>query len=146
MLPCWTESCFVDWQLVRYYILALYIYNLTMMMEYIFRFLPSYFSTIFLAIGKINKSITLFLSHIGPKGCYSIRLQDFKSNIPLQQSDEITVLHVDIYRELRVDRKILGCVWSEMIVSTLVTIWDYFLHADANSGKLRISLTIFGWL
>ena len=38
-------------------------------MEYIFRFLPSYFSIIFLAIGKISKSITLFLSHIGPKGC-----------------------------------------------------------------------------
>ena len=69
------------------------------MMESVFSFLPSYFSIIFLAKGKISKSVSLFLSHIGPKRCWSIRQQDFKSNISLEQSNEI---------KLRVDRKILG--------------------------------------
>ena len=108
MLPCWTECCFVDWQLVRYYILALYIYNLTMMMEYIFRFLPSYFSIIFLAIGKISKSISLFLSHTVAKQCCPIRLQDFKSNISLEQRDEIVYFFTCWYWKLRADRKTLG--------------------------------------
>ena len=60
-----------------------------MMMESIFSFLPSYFSIIFLAKGKISKSITLFLNHLGPKQCWLIKLQDFKSNISLEQSDEM---------------------------------------------------------
>ena len=65
-------------------------------MESIFSFLPSYFSIIFLAKGKISKSISLFLSHIGPKQCWPIRLQDFKSNMSLEQSDKIVYfLHVD---------------------------------------------------
>ena len=38
---------------------------------------------------KINKSISLFLSHIGQKRCWAIRLQDFKSDISLEQNDEI---------------------------------------------------------
>ena len=38
-----------------------------MMTEFDFSFLPSYFSIIFLAKGKISKSVSLFLSHIGPK-------------------------------------------------------------------------------
>ena len=59
------------------------------MMESVFSFLPSYFSIIFLAKDKISKSISLFLSHIGPKWCWPIRLQDFKSNISLEQSNEI---------------------------------------------------------
>ena len=59
------------------------------MMEPTFSFLPSYFSIIFLAKGKVNKSISLFLSHIGPKQCWQIRLQHFRSNISLEQSDEI---------------------------------------------------------
>ena len=69
-----------------------------MMMEGIFNFLPTYFSIIFLPIGKISKSASLFISHKGPKWCWPIRLQDFKSNISLEQSDEIVyfcVLHVD---------------------------------------------------
>ena len=69
-----------------------------MMMECIFNFLPTYFSIIFLPIGKISKSASLFISHKGPKWCWPIRLQDFKSNISLEQSDEIVyfcVLHVD---------------------------------------------------
>ena len=68
-----------------------------MMMEFVFSFLPSYFSIIFLAKGKISKSVSLFLIHIGPKWCWPIRLKDFKSNIYLEQSDEIvyTFLHVD---------------------------------------------------
>ena len=38
--------------------------NLTMMMESVFSFLPSYFSIIVLAKGKISKSVSVFLSHI----------------------------------------------------------------------------------
>ena len=93
------------------------------MMEFVFSFLPSYFSIIFLAKGKISKSISLFLSHIGPKQCWPIRLQDFKSNISLEQSDEIVCFFTCWYQKLRVDRKILGWVWSEMVVATLVTRW-----------------------
>ena len=67
-----------------------------MMMESTFSFLLSYFSIIFLAQSKISKSVSLFLSHIGPKWCRPIRLQDFKSNISLKQSNEMsTFLHVD---------------------------------------------------
>ena len=60
-----------------------------MIMESIFSFLPSYFSIIFVAKGKVSKSISLFLSHIRPKQCWLIRLQDCKSNMSLEQSDEI---------------------------------------------------------
>ena len=91
------------------------------MMESIFSFLPSYFSIIFLAKGKISKSGSLFLSHIGPKRCWPIRLQDFKSNISLEQSDEIVCFFTCWYQKLRVDRKILGWLWSEVVVATLVT-------------------------
>ena len=54
-----------------------------------FSFLPSYFSIIFLAKANITKSVNLFLSHTGPKWCWPIRLQDFKSHISLEQSNEI---------------------------------------------------------
>ena len=52
-------------------------------------FFPSYFSIIFLAKAKISKSVSLFLSHTGPEWCWSIRLQDFKLNLSLEQSNEI---------------------------------------------------------
>ena len=45
----------------RCFVLAL-CQNLTVMMESVFSFLPSYFSIIFLAKGKISKSVSLFLS------------------------------------------------------------------------------------
>ena len=93
------------------------------MMESVFSFLPSYFSIIFLAKGKISKSVDLFLSHIGPKWCWSIRLQDFKSNMSLEQSNEIVYFCTCWYQKLRVDRKILGWVWPEMVVAILVTKW-----------------------
>ena len=93
------------------------------MMESIFSFLPSYFSIIFLAKGKISKSVSLFLSHIGPKWCWPIRLQDFKSNISLEQSNEIVYFFTCWYQKLRVDRKILGWVWPEMVVAILITRW-----------------------
>ena len=48
------------------------LYNLTMMMESVFSFLPSHFSIIFLAKGKISKSVSLFLSDIGPKQSWPI--------------------------------------------------------------------------
>ena len=97
-----------------------------MMMECIFNFLPAYFSIIFLAIGKISKSVSLFISHKGPKWCWPIRLQDFKSNISLEQSNEIVYFFTCWYQKLRVDRKILGWVWSEMflmVAPTLVAGW-----------------------
>ena len=125
-----------------------------MVMEFVFSFLPSYFSTIFLSKGKITKCGSLFLNHLGPKRCWPIRLQDFKSNISLEQSDEIVCFFTCWYQKLRVDRKILGWVWSEMVVAHWSQgewmnewmNWADFLHADANSGKLRITLIIFGWL
>ena len=81
------QNVVLIWELVRCFILAPR-YNLTMMMESVFSFLP-YFSIVFLAKGKISKSVSLFLSHIGPKRCWSIGLQDFKSNTSLEQSNEI---------------------------------------------------------
>ena len=93
------------------------------MMDFIFSFLLSYSSIIFLAKGKISKSVSLFLNQIGPKRCWPIRLQDFKSNISLEQSDEIVCFFTCWYQKLRVDRKILGWMWSEMVVATLVTRW-----------------------
>ena len=86
-------------------------------------FFPSYFSIIFLAKGKISKSTGLFLRHIGPKQCWPIRLQDFKSNISPDQSNEIVYFFTCWNQKLRVDKKILGWVWSEMVVATLVTRW-----------------------
>ena len=92
-------------------------------MESIFSFLLSYFSIILLAKGKISKSISLFLSHIVPKRCWPIRFQDFKSNISLEQSDELVYFFTCWYRKLRVDRKILGWLWTEVFATTLVTRW-----------------------
>ena len=98
-------------------------YNLTMMMGSGFSFLPSYSSIIFLAKCKISKSVSLFLSHKGPKWCWSIRLQDFKSIISLEQSNQIVYFCTCWYQKLRVSGKMLGWVWSEMVVVTLVTRW-----------------------
>ena len=89
----------------------------------IFSFIASYFSIIFLAEGKISKSISLFLSHIGPKRFSPIRLQDRKSNISLKQSYEIVFFLACWYRKLRVDRKMLGWVWSKMFLVILVIKW-----------------------
>ena len=45
-------------------------------MESIFSFLSSSFSFILLTKSKSSKSISLFLSHIGPKPPLPIKLQD----------------------------------------------------------------------
>ena len=124
------------------------------MMESVFSFLPSYFSIIFLAKGKISKSVSLFLSHIGPKRCWPIRLQDFKSNISLKQSDEIVYFFTWWYQKLKVDWKILGWVWSEMIVANLVTRWkdewmnelSWFFACWCKFRKVKNYLNNFGWL
>ena len=123
------------------------------MMESIFSFLPSYFSIIFLAKGKISKSVSLFLSHTGPKWCWQIRLQDFKSNISLEQSNEIVYFFTCWYQKLRVDKKYWvgvvrkGCGHPGHKVNGWMNGWtELIFHADANSGKLRITLIIFGWL
>ena len=85
-----------------------------MMMEAGLIFLLSYFSIIFLAKDKISKSVGLLISHIGPKQRWPIRLQHFKSNISLEQSNARSL-------NLRVDKKKLLWVWSEMVVATLLT-------------------------
>ena len=116
-------------------------------MESIFSFLPSYFSIIFLAKAKISKSVSLFLSHTGPKWCWPIRLQDFKLNISLEQSNEIVYFFTCWYQKLRVDRKILewcvtrnGCGHPGHKVNEWVNGWiiELIFHADENSRKLRI--------
>ena len=115
------------------------------MMESMFSFLSSYFSIIFLAKGKISKSVSLFLSHTGPKWCWPIRLQDFKSNISLEQSNEIVYFFTCWYQKLRVDRKILAWCgqkwlwpsWSQ--VNGWMNGWiELIYHADTNSRKLTI--------
>ena len=118
-------------------------------MESIFNFLLSYFSIIFWAKDKISKSINLFLSYIWPKWFWPVRLQDFKSNISLEQSDEIVYFFACWHWILRVDRKTLGGCgqkWLRLPWSHGVWMnWVNFLNADANSGKLRITLIVFGW-
>ena len=118
-----------------------------MIMESVFSFLPSYFSIIFLAKAKISKSVSLFLSHTGPKWCWPIRLQDFKLNISLEQSNEIVYFFTCWYQKLRVDRKILewcvarnGCGHSGHKVNGWVNGWiiELIFHADEDSRKLRI--------
>ena len=118
VLALLNRMLFVDKKLVRCFILAPYSYNLTMIMKLIFRFLPSFIT--FLAKGKISKSVSFFLSHIVPKRCWPIRFQDFKSNISLEQSDKIVYFFTYWYRKLRIHRKILGWLWSEVVVATLV--------------------------
>ena len=60
-----------------------------MMTESDFGFLPPYFSITFSVKGKISKSAVLFLRHIEPKQCGPIRFQDCKSDISLEQNNEI---------------------------------------------------------
>ena len=85
-----TKILFVDLGVSKSFILAPYTYNLTMMMESFFSFLLSYLSIVFLAKSNISKSVSFFLSYSEPKRCWPlISLQDFKSNISLEQSDEI---------------------------------------------------------
>ena len=112
-------------------------YNLTTMMESIFSFLPSYFSIIFLAKGKISKSISLFLSHIGPKRCWPTRFYDFKSNIFLEQSDEVVYFFTCWYQKLRVHRKMLEWLWSEVFWLWLFTCW-YMV-----SVKVKVTLGMY---
>ena len=114
MLEWFVRSCadlFVDLGVSKMSILPL-CYNLTKMMEYLFSFLPSYFPIIFLTKGKISKSANLFLQHIRPKQRWPIRLQNFKSNISLEQSTKIFYIFTCWYQKLRVDKKILGLEWS----------------------------------
>ena len=77
------------------------------MMESIFSFLSSYFSLIFLAKGKNSKSISLFLSHIGPKRSCQSDCRILIWNISLEQSGN-SLFFACWYQKLRPDRKILG--------------------------------------
>ena len=96
---------------VRCFILVLYSYNLISWWWNPSLVFFHLFSIILLAKSKISKSISLFLSHIGPKWFLLIRFQDFKSNISLKQRDEIFYFFACWYWKLRVDRKILWWVW-----------------------------------
>ena len=77
------------------------------MMESIFSFLSSYFSLIFLAKGKNSKSISLLLSHIGPKRSCQSDCRISIWNISLEQSGN-SLFFACWYQNLRPDRKILG--------------------------------------
>ena len=80
-----------------------------MRIESIFSFLQ-YLLYHLLAKDKISKSVSLFSSHIWPKQFWPIRFQDFKSNMSLEQSDEIVHFFAYSYRKLRIDRKVLGWI------------------------------------
>ena len=128
--------------------LVLFCFYMRVMMESIFSFLPSYFSILFWAKSKISKSISLFLSHIGPKRCWPIRFQDFKSNMSREQSEEIVYFSTCWYWKLRVDRKVLGWLWSEVVATT----WSqgewmnelswFFACSYMVSGRLKLTLGI----
>ena len=45
--------------------------------------------TFWLKLKKVVCSVSFFLRHIEPKRCWPIKLQDSKSNISLEQSNEI---------------------------------------------------------
>ena len=97
--------------------------NFTYINMCIYTYIYIHLCTFCLKLKKFVCSVSLFLSHIGLKRCWPIRLQDFKSNIYLEQSNEIVYFFTCWYQQLKVDRKILGWVWSEMVVATLVTRW-----------------------
>ena len=127
--------------------------NLTMMMESVFSFLPSYFSIIFLAKGKISKSASLLLWQIGPKQFWPINLQDFKSNKSLEQTNEIAYFLKCWYQKFKVDKNYWvgvvrnDCGRPDYKVDGWMNEWtELIVHADINSGKLKISLINFGWL
>ena len=108
-------------------------------MESIFSFPLSYFSFIFLVKGKCSKSISFFLCHIGPKRSCQSAWRIFISNVFLEKSEKIAFFYACWYHKLRVGRKILLFCNNEWMK------WTDFLHIDANSGKLKITLIIFGW-
>ena len=97
--------------------------NFTYIKMCIYTYIYIHLCTFCLKLKKFVCSVSLFLSHIGPKQCWPIRLQDFKSNIYLEQSNKIVYFFTCWYQKLKVDRKILGWVWSEMVAATLITRW-----------------------
>ena len=70
----------------------------------------------FLAKHKISKSVSLFLIRVGPNWYFPIRLKDFKSNLYLEQSDEIVYTYIDT-RNQELIEKYWGWVWLEMVVA-----------------------------
>ena len=124
------------------------------MMESIFSFLPSYFSIIFLAKAKVSKFVSLFLSHIGPKRGWPIKLKDFKSNVSLEQSNKIIYFFYMLIPEIKSWWKNIGvgvvrngCGHRGHKVNGWMNGWaELIFHVDANSWKLRRTLIILGWL
>ena len=143
---CWFRH------LVRCFILAPCL-NLNMI-ESILSFLLSYSSIIFLAKGKISKSVTLFLSHIGPKWCWPISKQDFKSNTSLQQSDEIVYFFTCWYQKsIKVIEKYWGGVARNCCGDPTVTLNEWMNWADflcwckfKEAKNYILYIIIFGWL
>ena len=84
----------------------------------------------------------MLLSLIGPKWCWPIRLQDFKSNISLEQSDEIVYFCVFKSWEKNIGMSVVrngcnGCAhWSQGQWMKWWMKWAEFLHTDANSAEL----------
>ena len=107
-----------------------------MMMEFVFSFLPSYFSIISLAKGKISKSVSLFLSHIGSKWYWPIRLQDFKSNI--SRTKWVENIGVGLVRN--------GCGHPGHKVNGWMNGWTELIFCMLMQIQERITLIIFGRL
>ena len=108
------------------------------MMEFIFFNL---FSIIFLAKGKISKSISL------------TRLQDFKSNVSLEQSDEIVYFFAcwcQIWELIGKYWGVCGHKWSWPLLwqGKCMNEWmnlAHFLHVNTYSGKLKVTVIVIGW-
>ena len=90
------------------------------------------------------KSITsVILRDIGRKQIWPIRLQNLKSNISLEENDEIVYFFSMLIQEKNVcGQKWLWPPWSQDELMN----WAEFLHFHANSEKLRMTFLIFGWL
>ena len=69
----------------------------------------------------------------------------FNQPYPEKIHEMLDFLQVDANsHKLKIDQKFSWWVWSKMAVSKWVLGWTDFLHACANSGKLKVILMIFG--
>ena len=87
---------------------------------------------------------SLFLRY-GPKCSLPIKLQDFLFNhiSRTNQWNSLFFLYVDTNsHKLKVDQKI----WEWALSENELMEWTGFLHAGADSGKLKVVSIIFGWM
>ena len=103
------KMLFVDQKLVRCFILESYSYKLTILMESIFSFLPSYFPIIFLAKRKISKLIILCFSVI--QGQNSVGQSNCRiSNKIYLQKKVISLLFYMLITKIKSWQKNIGVV------------------------------------